>query len=59
MSGGKSPLPPAKSLVDTAPLRETLERVLEADGGVLPGILPFIFPAIDVDGAWYGAAASV
>ena len=115
LSGGKSPLPPAKSLVDTAPLRETLERLLEAEGGVLPGIarslragwlrsfaltassyttgqsitwvqmpddcridawerpqrkstacamrvdhvmasaaLPFIFPAIDVDGAWYG-----
>jgi NTE family protein len=115
MSGGKSPLPPAKSLVDTAPLRETLERVLEADHGVLPGIarslragwlrsialtassyttgqsitwvqmpescridtwerpqrkstacalrvdhvmassaLPFFFPAIEVDGAWYG-----
>ena len=27
-----------ESLVDTAPLRETLERVLEADGGVLAGI---------------------
>ena len=29
-----SPLPAAKSLVDTAPLRVLLERVLEADGGV-------------------------
>ena len=115
MSGGASPLPPAKSLVDTTPLRATLERVLDADGGALPGIarslrdgwlrsialtassyttgqsitwvqtpedcriatwerpqrkstacalrvdhvmasaaLPFFFPAIDVDGAWYG-----
>ena len=115
MSGGKSPLPPAKSLVDTAPLRASLERVLEARAGVLPGVakslrdgwlraialtassyttgqsitwvqlpdgcgietwerpqrksapcvlrvdhvmasssLPFFFPAIDVDGAWYG-----
>jgi NTE family protein len=115
LSGGKSPLPPAKSLVDTAPLREMLNRMLEADAGVLPGIarslragwlrsialtassyttgqsitwvqtpddcsletwerpqrksaacalrvdhvmasasLPFFFPAIDVDGAWYG-----
>ena len=115
LSAGKSPLPPAKSLVDTAPLREMLERVLQAEGGVLPGIaqnlragrlraialtassyttgqsitwvqtsddcridtwerpqrksaactlrvdhvmasssLPFFFPAIDVDGAWYG-----
>lgn len=115
LSGGKSPLPPARSLVDTAPLRKLLERVLEANSGVLPGIarslgtgwlraialtassyttgqsitwvqtrddcsiqawerpqrksaacalrvdhvmassaLPFFFPAIDVDGAWYG-----
>jgi NTE family protein len=113
LSGGKSPLPPAKSLVDTAPLRELLVRVL--DGEVLDGIprnldagwlraialtassyttgqsitwvqtraecgietwerpqrksttcalrvdhvmasaaLPFFFPAIDVDSAWYG-----
>jgi len=118
MGGGVSPLPTAKSFVDTAPLRATLERVLEADvdrGGALPGIarslrdgwlqsialtassyttgqsitwvqtpedchigewerpqrkstacalavdhvmassaLPFFFPAIEVDGAWYG-----
>jgi NTE family protein len=115
MSGGTSPLPLAKSLVDTAPLRETLERGLETEGGVLPGVgrslrdgwlrafaltassystgqsitwvqtpedcrletwerpqrrsvacamrvdhvmassaLPFFFPAIEVDGAWYG-----
>jgi len=38
LSGGKSPLPPAKSLVDTAPLRELLDRVLEANSGMLPGI---------------------
>jgi NTE family protein len=37
-AGGASPLPAAKSLVDTAPLRVLLERVLEADGGVLAGI---------------------
>ena len=115
LGGGKTPLEPAKSLVDTTPLRDLLERVLEAKGGVLPGIqknlhagwlravaltgssyttgqsitwvqtaedcrigtwerpqrrsqvctfrvdhvmassaLPFLFPAIDVDGAWYG-----
>jgi NTE family protein len=114
-SGDKSPLPPAKSLVDTAPLREVLERELGADAGPIPGIhtslvngwlrafaltgssyttgqsitwvqtreddimpswerparksqccpvrvdhvmasaaLPFFFPAIEVDGAWYG-----
>jgi len=115
MGGGISPLPPAKSFVDTVPLRATLERVLQAEDGALPGIarslragwlrsialtassyttgqsitwvqtpedcrigtwerpqrkstacaltvdhvmasaaLPFFFPAIDVDGAWYG-----
>jgi NTE family protein len=113
LSGGKSPLPPARSLVDTAPLRELLVRVLEGD--VLDGVarnladgrlqavaltassfttgqsitwvqtrddrgidtwerpqrksltcafrvdhvmasaaLPFFFPAVEVDGAWYG-----
>ena len=114
MSGGQSPLP-AKSFVDTVPLREMLERELQADGGLLNGIpnslnqgwlrsfaltassyttgqsitwvqtredeliptwerpqrrseicairvdhvmasaaLPFFFPAIEVDGGWYG-----
>jgi NTE family protein len=32
LSGGKSPLPPAKSMVDTKPLREVLERELHATG---------------------------
>ena len=116
ISGGKSPLPPAKSMVDTKPLREVLERELRAnDKGQIEGInaslragwlrafaltassyttgqsitwvqtredcvmpswqrpqrksemctlrvdhvmasaaLPFLFPAIEVDGAWYG-----
>lgn len=116
LSGGKSPLPPAKSLVDTAPLRVLLEKMLEADGNVIRGIdqslqrgwlrsialtassyttgqsitwvqtapshaiqttwerpqrkstacalrvdhvmassaLPFFFPAIEVEGAWFG-----
>jgi NTE family protein len=115
ISGGKSPLPPAKSLVDTKPLREVLERELHATDGAIEGIndslhdgwlrafaltassyttgqsitwvqtrddcampawerplrkstmcsvridhvmasaaLPFFFPAIEVDGAWYG-----
>ena len=114
LSGGQSPLP-AKSFVDTVPLREMLERELQAEGGVLAGIpkslkqgwlrsfaitassyttgqsitwvqtreddliptwerpqrrseicavrvdhvmasaaLPFFFPAIEVDGSWYG-----
>lgn len=116
ISGGKSPLKPAKSMVDTRPLREVLERELHANrDGVIDGInaslragwlrafaltassyttgqsitwvqtredcvmpawerpqrrsqmcnlrvdhvmasaaLPFFFPAIEVDGAWYG-----
>jgi NTE family protein len=115
MSGGRSPLPPARSLVDTAPLRLLLERMLEARSGGIRGIarsledgwlraialtassyttgqsitwlqasgssgiqtwerplrksaacelrvdhvmasaaLPFFFPAVEVDGAWYG-----
>jgi NTE family protein len=115
LSGGTSPLPPARSLVDTAPLRALLERELRAVDGVVTGVaqslgagwlrafaltgssfttgqsvtwvqapgdcgfdtwerpqrrsvlctlrvdhvmasaaLPFFFPAVDVDGAWYG-----
>ena len=115
LSAGQSPLPPAKSFVDTVPLREMLDRELQAEGGVLSGIpksledgwlrsfaltassyttgqsitwvqtsedmriptwerpqrrseicavrvdhvmasaaLPFFFPAIEVDGGWYG-----
>lgn len=115
ISGGNSPLPPAKSMVDTKPLRQVLERELMANGGAIEGIndslragwlrafaltassystgqsitwvqtredcvmpawerplrksqmchlrvdhvmasaaLPFFFPAIEVDGAWYG-----
>ena len=115
-AGGRHPLPPARSMVETDPLREMLERMLEAaDGGVIEGIskslhtgwlraialtassyttgqsmtwvqsrddrgiqtwqrpqrksvrcdlrvshvmasaaLPFLFPAVEVDGAWYG-----
>jgi NTE family protein len=114
-SGGTAPLPNAKSLVDTTPLREFLERELRAGAGPIPGIrtslmdgwlrafaltgssyttgqsitwvqtreddalpawerparkshccpirvdhvmassaLPFFFPAIEVDEAWYG-----
>jgi NTE family protein len=115
-SGGRSPLRPAKSLVDTQPLRELLARELYANSdGLIEGInqslgagwlsafaltassyttgqsitwvqtredcampawerpqrkseacalrvdhvmasaaLPFFFPAIEIDGAWYG-----
>jgi NTE family protein len=116
LTGGKSPLKPAKSMVDTRPLQEVLERELHASAdGTIEGInaslragwlrafsltassyttgqsitwvqtredcamplwerpqrksqqcavrvdhvmasaaLPFFFPAIEVDGAWYG-----
>jgi len=115
VSGGRYPLPPARSMVDTAPLSELLGRVLETNGADIPGIsrsleagwlraialtassystgqsmtwvqtrddcgiqtwerpqrksatctfrvdhvmasaaLPFLFPAVNVDGAWYG-----
>ena len=114
VAGGRWPLRPAGSFVDTAPLRRVLERELQATDGVLTGIarnvqdgwlraialaassystgqsvtwvqtadcsmpmwerplrksatctlrvdhvmataaLPFIFPAVEVDGAWYG-----
>ena len=116
LSGGKYPVPPARSMVDTAPLRALLERLLEVDpdnritgiarnldAGWLRAIaltassyttgqsltwvqprarcgittwerpqrksatcelrvdhvmasasLPFFFPAVQVDGAWYG-----
>lgn len=115
LGGGRQPLARARSLVDTAPLRELVGRLLEANGGEVPGIrqsledgwlraialtassyttgqsvtwvqtredcridswerpqrksvgcrlgvehvmasaaLPFFFPAIEVDGGWYG-----
>lgn len=115
LAGGTHPLPPARSLVDTAPLRELLQRLLKDEGSGIPGVaenieagrlravaltassyttgqtmtwvqacedcgietwerpqrrsercvlrvdhvlassaLPFFFPAVEVDGAWYG-----
>jgi NTE family protein len=115
LSGGRSTLPRARSLVDTTPLRLFLDRMLEANAGCIDGIaqslddgwlraialtassyttgqsitwvqtrgdsgiqswerpqrkstsctlrtdhvmassaLPFFFPAVEVDGAWYG-----
>lgn len=115
LGGGRHPVPPARSLVDTAPLRELVGRLLDADGSGIPGIaqslragwlraialtassyttgqsvtwvqtrddcrieawerpqrksvtcrlavehvmasasLPFFFPAVEVDGGWYG-----
>ena len=115
LSGGKYPMPPARSLVDTEPLHELLNGLLQAEDGEIAGIsrnlaagwlraialtassyttgqsvtwvqtcsdcgidtwerpqrksaastlrvehvmassaLPFFFPAVQVDGAWYG-----
>ena len=51
LSAGSSPLPPSKSLVDTNPLRELLERVLEAEDGALPGI------ARSLEAGWLRAIA--
>ncbi len=38
VSGGRTLLPQARSLVDTEPLRGLLERVLKTNGGVIEGI---------------------
>jgi NTE family protein len=115
LSGGRSDLQRARSLVDTTPLRSLLDRVLDTKGGCIDGVarnldegwlravaltassyttgqsitwvqtrgdsgiqawerpqrksasctlrtdhvmasaaLPFFFPAVEVDGAWYG-----
>jgi len=115
IAGGKYPLPPSRSMVDTAPLRTLLQQLLETTDTGIAGIsrslqngwlraialtassyttgqsvtwvqtrddcgiqtwqrpqrkshtcelrvdhvmassaLPFLFPAIEVDGAWYG-----
>ncbi len=115
VSGGRHPITPSRSMVDTTPLSQLLGRMLESDGGEIPGIarslrdgwlraialtgssystgqsmtwaqtcddcgietwerphrksvictlgvdhvmassaLPFLFPAVNVDGAWYG-----
>ena len=115
LAGGRYPLPPARSMVDTEPARHLLRSVLDAPNGEIPGIarsldtgwlravaltassystgqsvtwvqarnscgiqmwerpqrvslacplrvdhvlasasLPFLFPAVEVDGGWYG-----
>ncbi len=51
LSGGRSPLPPARSLVDTAPLRSLLERMLEAKSGSIDGI------ARSLEDGWLRAVA--
>ena len=51
LSGGKHPLAPARSLVDTEPLRQLLARVLQPDDGSIPGI------ARSLDAGWLRAIA--
>jgi NTE family protein len=38
LAGGSYPVTPARSMVDTAPLRELLARLLATNGGEIPGI---------------------
>jgi NTE family protein len=63
LSGGKYPLPPARSLVDTAPLRELMERLLDANGGDIPGISKSLragwLRAIALTGSSYTTGQSV
>jgi len=51
LSAGKHPLPPARSMVDTEPLRRLLARMLDAEGTDIPGI------AKSLDAGWLRAIA--
>jgi NTE family protein len=51
LSGGKHPLPPARSLVDTAPLWALLERMLPTRDGEIVGI------SRSLEEGWLGAVA--
>ena len=51
LSGGRSPMPLARSLVDTTPLRSLLERMLEARSGTIDGI------ARSLEDGWLRAVA--
>ena len=51
LGGGTKSLPPAKSMVDTVPLRELLERMLEVTDGEILGI------ARNLDAGWLRALA--
>lgn len=51
LAGGSSPLPPARSLVDTVPLRELIERLLETSGPGITGI------ARNLESGWLRAIA--
>jgi NTE family protein len=51
LAGGKHPLPRARSLVDTEPLRQLLARLLDADEAGIPGI------ARSLDAGWLRAIA--
>ena len=51
LAGGKYPLPPARSMVDTAPLNGLLRRILETDDTTIAGI------AQSLDAGWLRALA--
>src|SRR5688572_18171242 len=51
LGGGKKAVPGARSLVDTEPLRELLDRMLQAQDGDIPGV------AENLDAGWLRALA--
>ena len=51
LGGGKQPVPGARSLVDTEPLRELLDRMLQAKDGEIPGV------AENLEAGWLRALA--
>ena len=64
LAGGRHPLPPARSMVDTAPLRGLLERLLQPDStGGIPGIMRSLeagwLQAIALTGSSYTTGQSV
>ena len=64
LAGGRHPLPPARSMVDTAPLRALLERLLQPDTtGGIPGIMRSLeagwLQAIALTGSSYTTGQSV
>ncbi len=63
LAGGTYPMPPARSLVDTAPLRALLHRLLQCDGNGIGGIAENLkagwLRAIALTGSSYTTGESV
>ncbi len=63
LAGGTYPMPPARSLVDTAPLRALLHRLLQCDGNGIAGIAENLkagwLRAIALTGSSYTTGESV